>query len=63
MPETVDFNSIVMDRRAAFYYWIDQQSLEQAIFLAKFQEIVFREVAEWSEAVGISVEYKILRGL
>src|SRR6056297_626142 len=38
----------LMDRLAAFYFWDDLQSLEQAIMIVKENEIDYKEVKQWS---------------
>jgi hypothetical protein len=38
----------IKDRLAAFYHWKDQQSLEQAVLVATFNEIDLAEVERWS---------------
>lgn len=38
----------LMDRLAAFYFWDDLQSLEQAIMIAKDNKIDYNEVKQWS---------------
>lgn len=42
----------VKDRLAAFYHWDDRQSLEQAVLVARDQEIDLLEVRRWSEREG-----------
>lgn len=42
----------VMDRLAAFYHWGDQQCLDQAIAVAKFQNVDFDVIKNWSEREG-----------
>jgi len=49
----------VMDRLAAYYHWNDQQSLEQAIAVAKSQQINFKEVEEWSKEEGMVSKYEL----
>ncbi|HOG42788.1 MAG TPA: hypothetical protein PK560_01745 [bacterium] len=39
----------VMDRLAAFYHWNDRPSLEQAVLVAKNNEIDFEEIKIWSK--------------
>lgn len=39
----------LMDRLAAYYYWDDLQSLEQAIMIAKDNEIDYKEIKVWSD--------------
>lgn len=38
------------DRLAAYYHWNDQQSLDQALMIAKKQKINLAEIKKWSEA-------------
>ncbi len=52
----------VMDRLAAYYYWDDKQSLEQAILVAKSHEISTKEIEEWSEAEGMLEKYGLFKG-
>lgn len=42
----------VKDRLAAYYHWDDRQSLEQALLVARDQEIDFLEVRKWSGREG-----------
>lgn len=42
----------VKDRLSAFYHWNDRQSLEQALLVARHQEIDLLEVRRWSESEG-----------
>ncbi len=42
----------VKDRLAAYYFWKDQQSLHQAILVAKNSHIIFNEIKRWSRASG-----------
>jgi hypothetical protein len=44
----------VKDRLAAFYHWKDQQSLEQAILIAKGHDIDIEEVRRWSVNEGFA---------
>lgn len=48
----------VMDRLAAYYYWNDQQSFDQAIAVARSHRIDFKEVEEWSMAEGMGNNYE-----
>lgn len=48
----------VKDRLAAFYYWGDQQSLEQAILVSKSVSIDLDKVEAWSLREGKMVEFK-----
>jgi hypothetical protein len=42
----------VKDRLAAYYYWRDKQSLEQAILVAKENKIDLNELERWSRVEG-----------
>jgi hypothetical protein len=42
----------VKDRLAAYYHWGDRQSLEQAVLVAKDNEIDLNELERWSEGEG-----------
>jgi hypothetical protein len=42
----------VMDRLAAYYHWKDPQGLEQAVRVARRQEIDLRRIREWSRSEG-----------
>jgi len=42
----------VKDRLAAFYFWGDQQALEQAILVCRARRVNMREVGRWSRAEG-----------
>ena len=44
----------VKDRLAAFYHWKDQQSLEQAILIARDHDIDSDEVRRWSVNEGFA---------
>ncbi|MGD2027787.1 MAG: hypothetical protein PVI99_08225, partial [Anaerolineales bacterium] len=48
----------VKDRLAAFYYWGDQKSLEQAILGSKSVSIDLDSVEAWSLREGKMVESK-----
>lgn len=43
----------VMDRVAAYAHWNDNQSLDQAIMVARRQDIAWRALYEWAERDGI----------
>ena len=51
----------VMDRLAAFYHWNDQQSVEQAIAVARFHRINFEEVEAWSAEEGMVKKYELFK--
>ena len=42
----------VKDRLAAFYHWDDRQSLEQALMVARAQDVDLLEIQRWSEREG-----------
>jgi hypothetical protein len=48
----------VKDRLAAYYYWDDQQSLEQAVLVAKYNQINLSEIVSWSETTGNMIKFK-----
>lgn len=48
----------VKDRLAAFYHWNDPQALDQAVMVAKSQNVNLREVGRWSENEGYGDKYK-----
>ena len=48
----------VKDRLAAFYHWKDQQSLEQAILIARNHDINIEEVRRWSVNEGFAEVFK-----
>ena len=42
----------VKDRLAAFFHWKDQQSLDQAVMVAKDQKVDLKNVKKWAEGEG-----------
>ena len=52
----------VKDRLAAYYFWKDQQSLTQAILVAKHNRISISEIKRWSQTTGNMKEFKIFLG-
>ena len=48
----------VKDRLCAFYFWNDLQGLEQAILVAKSQQVDLKEIKRWSKVEGKEREYK-----
>jgi hypothetical protein len=50
----------VKDRLAAYYHWQDQQCLEQAVLVAKSNEIDLQEVESWSKREGKSAEFRLI---
>lgn len=49
----------VKDRLAAYYFWNDQQSLAQAILVAKHCRVGIKEIKRWSQTTGKMKEFKI----
>jgi len=47
----------VKDRLCAFYFWNDLQGLEQAILVAKSQQVDLKEIKRWSKVEGKEKEY------
>ena len=48
----------VMDRLAAYYHWEDRQSFEQALLVARNQEIDLLRIRKWSEKEGKVEEFE-----
>jgi hypothetical protein len=48
----------VKDRLCAFYFWNDLQGLEQAVLVAKNQQVDLKEIKRWSKVEGKEKEYK-----
>lgn len=44
---------IIMDRMAAYAHWNDNPSLDQAIMVAKRQDVDWPALYEWAERDGI----------
>jgi hypothetical protein len=51
----------VKDRLAAYYYWNDRQSLEQAILVCTDNSIDLREVERWSKNEGMTAKFDIFK--
>jgi hypothetical protein len=51
----------VKDRLAAYYHWGDQQSLEQAIMVARDNVVDLKEVERWSEAEGCLARFQEIK--
>jgi len=49
----------VKDRLAAYYFWNDQQSLDQAIMVAKHNKVNLSEVKEWSKKYDGLEKYEV----
>jgi len=48
----------VKDRLAAFYYWNDRQSLDQAVFVCRAAEVDIVEVERWSIGEGMKSRFR-----
>ncbi|MFH1715541.1 MAG: hypothetical protein ABH857_05070 [Elusimicrobiota bacterium] len=48
----------VKDRLAAYYHWNDPQSLDQALNVAKKQEINLKDIERWSIEEGAQKKFK-----
>lgn len=48
----------VKDRLSAYYFWKDNQSLEQAIMIASQHMIDIEEIRRWSYREGKGIEYQ-----
>lgn len=55
---TISPTDCVKDRLAAFYYWGDQQGLEQAILVSKSASIDLDSVESWSIREGKKEEFE-----
>ena len=44
----------VMDRLAAFYHWSDPQALDQALAVARAQDVDLKAIEAWSEREGFA---------
>jgi hypothetical protein len=51
----------VKDRLAAFYFWDDNQALEQAIWVTENHEVDLNEIRSWSETQGQLAEYDLVK--
>ncbi len=49
----------VRDRLASYYFWHDQQSLDQAVMVANNNRIKIHLIRRWSQALGHLKEFKI----
>jgi len=47
----------VKDRLCAFYFWNDMQGLEQAVLVAKSQQVDLKEIRRWSKMEEKEKEY------
>jgi len=49
----------VRDRLAAYFFWNDLQSLDQAVMVAKRNKIYLSEIKKWAETQGEQEKYDI----
>lgn len=56
--KTLSPTDCIKDRLAAFYHWNDLQSLEQALLVAKAQNVDLKEIERWSKAEKMADRYK-----
>lgn len=47
----------VKDRLAAFFHWDDHQALEQALLVARAQDVNLEEIRRWSHAEGMAEKF------
>lgn len=53
----------IMDRLAAYYFWNDQQSLEQAVMVAGAQPFSLSKIKTWSIKEGEFEKFKVFKRL
>lgn len=51
----------VKDRLCAFYFWNDKQGLEQAVLVAKDQQVDMREIERWSKTENKKREFETFK--
>jgi hypothetical protein len=51
----------IRDRLAAYFFWNDQQSLDQAAMVAKKNKIHLPEIKKWAEKQGEIEKYKVFK--
>ncbi|MCL5073762.1 MAG: hypothetical protein M1308_23145 [Actinobacteria bacterium] len=49
----------VKDRLAAYFFWNDLQSLDQAVMVAKRNKIDIQDIKKWAEKLGELEKYNI----
>lgn len=47
----------VKDRLAAYYHWDDEQSLQQALWVAQQNDVNLESIKEWSTKEGSELKY------
>jgi hypothetical protein len=48
----------VKDRLAAFFHWNDRQALEQAVLVAKAQDVDLDDIRRWSKSEGHEAKFQ-----
>jgi hypothetical protein len=51
----------VKDRLAAFFHWNDQQSLEQALMVARAQSIDLEDVRRWARSEENEANFEVFQ--
>jgi hypothetical protein len=59
--QIVSATDCVKDRLCAFYFWNDQQGLEQAVLVAESQNVDLKELKRWSKVEDKEREYEIFK--
>ena len=52
----------IKDRLAAYYHWSDEQSLEQAVWVAEENDCDFEDIRQWSEEERMMDKFENFRG-
>jgi hypothetical protein len=53
----------VKDRLAAYYYWNDKPSLDQAILVSKDNKVDLKEIERWSLNEEMNIKFKIFKSM
>lgn len=56
--KTLSPTDCIKDRLAAYFYWNDHECFEQAILVARSNEIDFEELERWAVKEGAGAKYK-----
>jgi len=51
----------IKDRLAAYFFWNDQQSLDQAVMVAKRNKTYLPEIKKWAEKQGEIEKYEVFK--
>ncbi len=49
----------IKDRLAAYYFWNDRSSLEQALLVADHQTVDLPDIERWSESEGMNAKHSV----